>query len=364
VRHPPLSEAILALHVAGFDEAGELVLRRVEPAAGITSPAKWRARNPKIPLVQDDDLFHALTVSFGTLGIVTSAVCATQPSFFLEEKRTFSNWGATQARLSALLADPQVHSVHVWLNAYSTRGQHSAVISEYRPRPGPRRGDRGWGTTFGGVAELTPVLLWFMKIDTAAIPCLIDSALHTTVPSGPPPVLPCYEALNFGTPNQVQVDPTNIGVPLARIGDAVDALLAFFADEEKAPKHQFITSPIGLRFTPESKAFLSPQRSRQTCMIEMPFLKGTPGDLESIRDVQRLLYEKFEGRPHWGQIHDVIDPTWIRRIFGADFEAFRRAREVLDPLRVFSSYTTRQIGLDESAGSIGVRFRNRADSHT
>lgn len=347
MRHPPLSEAIRALHLAGYDAQGRLVLRRVEPHNGITNPARWQARNPKILLEQNDELFHALTVSFGTLGIVTSVVCATQPSFFLEEKRTFSNWRSARTRLPQLLGDESVHSIHLWINAYPTHGEHSVVVSEYRSHPGPASGERGWGTTFGGVATLTPILSWFMKIDTDAIPFLIDSALHTTVPSGPPPVLPCYEALNFGTPNQVKVDPTNIGVPLARVDEVVDALLAFFADEEMAPKHRFITAPIGLRFTPETKAFLSPQRGRPTCMIELPFLKGTEGDLESIRDLQRMLYGKFEGRPHWGQIHDLLDPSWMNTIFGHEQDAFRRAREVLDPVHAFASYTTRQIGLDE-----------------
>jgi L-gulono-1,4-lactone dehydrogenase len=345
----PLSEAIRALHLTGFDAGGALIQRRLERSDGITDPAAWEDRCPRVHLVQDDAVFDAVTVSFGTLGIVTSVVCETRSSFFLEEQRRLTTWDETQGIIDGLLDDPTVHSVHVWLNPYATGGDNTVVLTEYREHPGPRRGHRAWGVTFGGVDELAPIVLALMKRAPAAVPTLLNSALKAVVPSGAAPVLPCWEALNFGAPNQINVDPTNIGVPIVKLADAIEAVLVYLANKTKGARPAYITSPIGLRFTPPARAYLAPQRGRPTCMIELPFLKGTPAALTTIHEIQELLFGRFEGRPHWGQIHDAIDPQWMARIFGDDWNCFREAHALLDPLGVFASVTTEQIGLTPPA---------------
>jgi predicted acylesterase/phospholipase RssA len=345
LRHGPLSEAIRALHILGFDAKGELVSRRVEPHDGITDPGRWRARYPRIALVQDDERFHAATVAFGAMGIITSVVADTQPSFFLEERRALTSWSDVKQGLDALLVAAGVHSVHVWINPYARDGRHRAVLSEYRPQAGPRHGHRGWGVTFGGVDEMAPILAWFMREDHRAIPGLLDTSLKATVPATAPPMLPCYEALNFGTPNQVAVDPTNVGVPIARAKDAVDGLLEYFAARAAEARPAFMTCPIGLRFTPAARAFLSPQGGRPTCMIELPFLRGTESSFVTIAGAQALLFDRYEGRPHWGQVNQTLTPARMAALYGDRWEAFRRAHAWFDPTHAFGNAMTRQIGL-------------------
>jgi hypothetical protein len=181
-----------------------------------------------------------------------------------------------------------------------------------------------------------------------AIPGVLHSALTATAPPGDPPVLPCYEALNFGSPNEIDVEAAACAVPASRTVEAADALIAFF--QERAEKdHAYITSPLGLRFVKAAEAHLSPQHGRDTCMIEAPFLRGTDFAFETIDAFHDLLFKHFEGRPHWGQVNRRMNKERLRALYRESLPRFLEAFGALDPLGLFDAPFSEQMGFSELA---------------
>ena len=84
---------VLSMQVVG--EGG--VMYQVEPTSGITKPAGFPGTQEEsgsipITLIQDDDVFNAMTVSLGSMGIVYSVVLRTDRKFWLDERRTLMKW--------------------------------------------------------------------------------------------------------------------------------------------------------------------------------------------------------------------------------------------------------------------------------
>ncbi|HUM10372.1 MAG TPA: FAD-binding protein [Myxococcaceae bacterium] len=115
-----LGQGTMAARLRSLDLvlAGGTALR-VEPALGITDPARLRQQEPGLRLVQDDDLFRAAIVNLGAFGVIHSMVVQTVPRFYLEERTTESNI----AEVAGVLAGGNVyhlmeaHSVPGWASA-------------------------------------------------------------------------------------------------------------------------------------------------------------------------------------------------------------------------------------------------------
>ena len=130
----------------------------------------------------------------------------------------------------------------------------------------------------------------------------MDVALGATQASNV--VLTAPKGLNFGAPNLAPVTACSCGVPSEDIGDLSESLIRFF-QERAEQEGAYVTSPVGLRFVKAAKAYLSPAFERDTCMIEVPTLLGTPNARETLKAYHDFLFDKCNGRPHWGQVNDM-----------------------------------------------------------
>lgn len=350
IRLGPLCDALRSLHLVTVDRGGRVVQRRIEPAAGITDRARFGVTHRDVELIQDDAVFHACAVGVGCLGIVYAATVEVGPRFFLRERRTMRRWAEVRGEIDGALRDPAIHSVHVWLNPYAVGGEIHCVLTLYEPEEGLRRGQRAFGVTWYGVGDLGPLVRWVvvnLPISTAAI---LNASLSATVPAGEPPVLPCTEALNFGAPNQIDVDAGACGVDAARTVEAAEALMDLFQRRAR-DRGAYVTSPIGLRFVKASTALLSPQFGRDTCMIEVPLLKGTPLSLETLDAFQDVLFARFQGRPHWGQVNRRMNEERLSALY-PELRAFLSAYGELNALGLFDDAFTEQLGLPALAGRL------------
>ncbi|HEV7333093.1 MAG TPA: patatin-like phospholipase family protein [Flavisolibacter sp.] len=338
----PLCDAIRSVLLLCFHQDGHLVMKRLEPRNGITDPTQHQQQFPTIELVQDDAAFNACKVAVGCLGVVYSLIIETQSSFYLEERRTLENWAVLRTQITAKLNDPSIHSIHIWFNPYSVRGTHSCVLTEYRRKGNRRQGVRGFGVTFGLIPKLGALLLWCMENFPRQLPALLNSSLKATV-NHAPVIMPCYEALNFGTPNLVPVHATNCSIPADKAIAVADML--FQLADQRYEKGAYITCPIGFRFTAPSEGFLSPQFGRASCMIELPLIKNTDFALETISAFLELLITQADGRPHWGQrFNQVLTPEVVQTIY-PKFQAFKELYKDYGQ-GSFANKFTAQIGLD------------------
>ncbi len=85
LRHGPLAEMVRSVDMVCFD--GSTV--RIEPAAGaITSPANFKTKRKGWKLIQDDDVFRAVLISMGTVGVFFRLIIEARERFWMKEVRT------------------------------------------------------------------------------------------------------------------------------------------------------------------------------------------------------------------------------------------------------------------------------------
>lgn len=347
IRLGPIANAIRSLHLITLDEQEQIKEYRIEPSNGISDRNKHVIRTPHIELIQDDDTFNSVIVSNGTFGLVYSLIIKTQDSFFLKEKREMTDWDSIKGSVMDTVRDPKNHSVHIWVNPYQVKNKTRVVLTEYTGDPGPPRGKRPWGTSWYGVDEVSPILNFITNAFRKEIPKILNASLKQVV-NKTPVVMLNPQALNFGSPNHAIVHATNFSIPANRAVEFVKAFQNLCLGLKS--NHQYVTAPIGLRFTSPGNGLISPQFGRESCMVEVPILKNTKNAVETIDAIQKMAFQHFEGRPHWGQINRLMQkdlfkqmfPKW--KVFIENFERFNKGH--------FDNAFTKQLGWRELANEM------------
>jgi hypothetical protein len=109
---------------------------------------------------------------------------------------------------------------------------------------------------------------------------------------------------------------SEIGVDLAKHVDALDATLA--VAERARAEGTYHSGAIAVRYVAASPGFLSMQPV-ETCMIELPMMRGVFGSDSLPWRYEKVLTENFGGRPHWGQRNFLTGShTMLERIYGPD----------------------------------------------
>ena len=190
----PIADQVRALHLVGpgglewwiepSEGAGNITLRsRLEDA---------RSRNllcADLRIEYDTDLFNAVLVSAGRMGVIYSAVVEVVDAFNLEETRTRTNWNAARARIQSEIIDGgpspggRPRFVEVVVNPYAGGdGQRTAVISERRVTELPSNERPPAPDIFGficNIQPMTPILLGLMGLIPALIIGATGAALAT-----------------------------------------------------------------------------------------------------------------------------------------------------------------------------------------
>jgi len=339
----PLSEHVLALHIVTVDADRRAVELQIEPTDGISDPVKFRAKNPGVELVQDDSMFHACSVAMGCLGVIYSVTIRVRDAYNLRETRRKFRFSELKPRLPELLAEQgpgkRLHSIEVWVNPYQVQGDVFCVLGERSETKDPPHGERALVVEYGGPEFLYRLLSWWMAHEPSAVPTLVDAAMTATQASNV--VMSAPKGLNFGAPNLAPVTACSCAVPSDNIGELVDDLNAFFQQRAKS-QSLYITSPLGLRFVKGASAHLSPAFERDTCMIEVPTLLGTPKARETLNAYHDFLFDKYNGRPHWGQVNDM--PKERLKALYPKLDGFLESFRVLNPVGLFDNAFTEQMG--------------------
>jgi hypothetical protein len=322
---------------------------RIEPTAGLADPVKWRARYrpPTFDLVQDDALFHAARCGVGFLGVVYAVVLRTQPQFNLEETRTFTTWSQVLPQVKQLVVDPAVHSVHLWINPYLGNGKtdQTCALTVLRRTTAAPRGRRGLGIRFGGMNPFTELVRLLVSVAPTTIPFLMDEALKSVEAAGV--VMPSTEALDFGAPNSMPVHAASVGFDASQLEQVMPAVMQEM--NAWARQGQWISSPIGLRWVKGTPDWLSPQHGRDTCMLEVPIMKGTPDATATLDRYANYMMDTWGGRPHWGQQNPISRAQFLSVYGQRAVSNFVSAYRTLNPLGFFDGPLTQQLGLRELA---------------
>jgi L-gulono-1,4-lactone dehydrogenase len=99
--------------------------------------------------------------------------------------------------------------------------------------------------------------------------------------------------------------------------------------------------PIEMRVAAGDDAFLSPSHERDTTYIAVHQYRGM--EWRPYFEAVEAIMDDYDGRPHWGKRHFQTAATLAPRY--PAWDEFQRARDTLDPQRVFANeYTDRVLG--------------------
>jgi FAD-linked oxidoreductase len=105
--------------------------------------------------------------------------------------------------------------------------------------------------------------------------------------------------------------------------------------------HYPVFFPIEMRVSAGDDAALSPAHGRETAYVAVHQYRGM--EWRPYFEAVEQIMDDYGGRPHWGKRHFQAAATLAPRY--PAWEEFQRARETLDPNRIFSNeYTDRVLG--------------------
>jgi FAD/FMN-containing dehydrogenase len=325
---PSFAEALIVI-----DGSGRML--QVEKSDGITDPAKFAAQANGVQLVQDDKIFNACAVGVGCLGIIYAVILRVRPQYYLSETRTLHKWSELRDTLreGSILRD--FRHVEVIVNPHAIDGANTCLLTLRReiPKPDAPSAPKPFRDVFAEFLTSIPgagdALAALFQTFPALSPRLVEDAINNLVDDDEFTAL-SYKMLNIGAANGFPAVCSEIGVDLDRHVDAVDTVLVVAAQARSEGAYH--SGVIALRYVAPSPGFLTMQ-PRETCMIELPMLRGVFGSSSLPWRYEKALVEQFSGRPHWGQTNFLTGShAMLETLYGK-----QNVADWLDVFRMFNS---------------------------
>jgi L-gulonolactone oxidase len=141
----------------------------------------------------------------------------------------------------------------------------------------------------------------------------------------------------FANERRVRFTEMEYGVPREHGPEAARRVIEWVRSNEFP-----VFFPIEMRVAAGDDALLSPSHERDTAYIAVHQYRGM--EWRPYFEAVEAIMDEYGGRPHWGKRHFQAAATLAPRY--PQWQAFQRARDELDPDRVFSNeYTDRVLGL-------------------
>ncbi|MFD7323353.1 D-arabinono-1,4-lactone oxidase [Streptomyces sp. NPDC059875] len=278
---------------------------------------------------ENPEVFAAVRIGLGALGVVTAITFAVEPVFLLTAREEPMTFDRVTSEFDALHAENE-HFEFYWFphtdNCNTKRNNRSAG-----PAAPPGRVS-GWiedELLSNGVFQLAcslgravpPVIPSIAKISSRAL----SARTYTDIP---------YKV--FTSPRRVRFLEMEYALPREAV---VAALRELKAMVERSPLK--VSFPVEVRTAPADDIALSTASGRETAYIAVHLYKGTP-HRAYFTAVERIM-TAHGGRPHWGKVH-TRDAAYFSEVYPR-FAEFTALRDRLDPERLFANdYLRRVLG--------------------
>lgn len=343
--HGPLHTAIRSIQLTGIQADGTVKEYRIEPAGGITVKAAYENENNEVKLIQNDEVFQSVLVSFGCMGVITSVIVELLPAYNLVRTSKFFFWDDLKARLTQVDAsgNPTLFdgtwSANVLMNPYNLlihkeKGQ-KCVVSRIRADPPPPGSvpakDSKMSDALGSVAKAI--------MNAGLAPDALEIAVN--IVHHPKP--------EFGSSHEVMGStgdiPPGYSVEYAFPADnwvpVMDRMLAEVAAQAK--KNNFLGGTVSIRYVKGDAALLSMAHGRDSVFIEFLTLAGVKGAQEVFAALEPIALAGG-GRPHWGQWWSMERlPAIVATCPG--FQTWKQTMLCLDPTGFFGGKTGKALRL-------------------
>jgi hypothetical protein len=307
-------------------------------------------------LINDDTLFNAALVSFGSFGIIHGILIETRELFLLHAYRSFQKFDVgLQQAISTLnfsglnLPQPasELYHFQVYFNPNEGTPPEEAAVSlmfegpwteEYEP---PAWDDAEPGPGASGL-EIIAALLGAIPdpLTELARPILsaqIRSHLKPYALTG------TFKDLFRGEKAEGKLFVSDIGIPLSRSLDALSIAFDTYANFGT-----LLPMDCMMRFVRGTKALLGYTKFDPTCTLEIDAT-----DTPQTREYANAVWTNLEqaGIPftmHWGKFNWFLTPAHVRNMYGENVQKWIESRETLlspEVRKVFTNDFLRSVGL-------------------
>lgn len=322
-------------------------------------------------LIQNDEIFNAAVVSFGSFGIVHGLMFETAPLFLLKEYKTQVSYDSKLQKLiksldfehhldllpkptvvnaqgleqndSSICLPDDLYHFELLINPHNlTKDVHLKVFYRKNYYEGyPKRIESSPKFEYGD--DLLGIVQTLIdNVGDGLVPALVNrlSALATDSQNGAEGTI--GETFN-STKLRGKTASAAMGLELSRVEEALDIIL-------EQNKHTPLPGAISLRFVKGTKALLGFTRFETTCILE---LDGV--DSETTRAFYEAIWESWEaaGIPftlHWGKINFGLSAERVKSMYGeATVKAWLQARSTLmdqATQQLFNNAFMKRVGLD------------------
>ncbi|WP_330178731.1 FAD-binding protein [Nocardia sp. NBC_01503] len=275
----------------------------------------------------DPDGWRAARVNVGALGVVTAVTLQMVPSFVLEGVERPVPVEDVLADLDSYV-DGNEH-FEFYMFAHSALAMTKANNTVELPEQ-PRGKAMDWFSdvlvtnyTFDALCKLT-------RARPGLIPYIQRAAAYAG--SYRRQVERSYRV--FASPRLFRFTEMEYAIPRAHSPDAIREI-------KDVARHFNTAMPIEVRWVAPDDAFLSPAGGRDTCYIAVHQYKGM--DYEPYFRACERVFDRYNGRPHWGKRHFQTAETLSERY--PDWEKFAEVRKRFDPQgRFTNAYIERVLG--------------------
>lgn len=330
--------------MADFIESLQIVVHggkvlQVEPSNGITDPVKFKPyleenKNIPVTLIQDDDTFHAMRVSLGSMGIVYSVTMKAVDFFWIKERREIKTWADIKAPggfvdlVTSGRADELRHPNHPeWgapefyefqYNPYVTeknpnhnvlltmRWKVDPTLPENQPLHAPlTRGQFGNEFSSFLTTQIEGIISAIVEGHPEIIPGFTDNVLKLQSEGDRVYQNKAYKVFNIGVVNNTEALGIELGANIKdtqKIVEKTFELVERYLDEQK----RVITVPVAVRFVKNSSDLIAMQNRTDaqgqpvdSVMFEFINLQKISYSEDILINIQQEL-AKMGARPHWG----------------------------------------------------------------
>jgi hypothetical protein len=295
---------------------------RIEGIRGITDPATYPKDQPT--LIQDDDVFNSVVVSFGAMGLIHSLVLEVEPTYYLDEKRVATTWPEVKKRLRGDLLTSG-DSVFVQINPYTQKEgapEDALIMTHHRLNANELtawREDARWFFDALWTSMRSPLLMiaghfritywwlvWRINRRKADIGKILRSAIRAqrdrSYKNKAHRVM--YQGAAYFKKRAYD---SECALPIADIEwtiTVLDELLVYLRHLNDTYRSR-LSAPIGLRFLKASPLYLTPEHDRDVCYVDCPVLKHAYGHNNIVGRLQHFWQEK-KAIPHWGKRNELF----------------------------------------------------------
>ena len=395
---PPLADMVRAIYLVG---AGG-VEHWVEPSVGITTPASVQSVFPTIAMANihyDDDMFHAVLLSAGCMGIIYSMIIQPVAQYGLFEVRTQTTWSALQTAAAPALAGVldgtftglasrgSNRFAQIVVNPFPDKdGDHNCYVTNRQETGAPVRPyDFGMSSASGDISTIDPQFIsdtiynaydhsdvnidWNLThfkdqmSDYSTIPALAVALTNFAADNGYGWLMAAVidAVLQWGNPVGERWDlgykimgggvwRAPIGAYSFEVGFDVPTGIQFMNTVLGLIKglidaKSYVAGYVLMRICGPSQALLAMERFSPTCMIEIAILSGTYGALDLMASLQTAAMS-VGGLLHWGQVNDNLTADYVSRVYGSNLTKWKAARGKLSgALATFDNYFSARCGL-------------------